>query len=105
MARLPAQLRTTTYAPCSFGGRIPSTNPPPVAHNLPHSARVVATELRQLVERLMGVAYMPGTEIERLVEEQAFELNTVIVLNRKVRRRVLPPPPIYLSPHANHHSL
>jgi hypothetical protein len=45
----------------------------------------VATELRQLVERLMGVAYMPGTEIERLVEEQAFELNTVIVLNRKVR--------------------
>eukprot|EP00618_Florenciella_parvula_P017113 CAMPEP_0119479594 /NCGR_PEP_ID=MMETSP1344-20130328/8788_1 /TAXON_ID=236787 /ORGANISM="Florenciella parvula, Strain CCMP2471" /LENGTH=1700 /DNA_ID=CAMNT_0007513837 /DNA_START=186 /DNA_END=5285 /DNA_ORIENTATION=+ len=52
-------------------------------------ARVVATELRQLVERLMGVAYMPGTEIERLVEEQAFELNTVIVLNRKSHAELL----------------
>jgi hypothetical protein len=46
-------------------------------------AAIIAGELRRLVEALAAIAFKPLTDIERLVEQEAFELNTVLIMNRQ----------------------
>ncbi|KAH8059197.1 DUF4455-containing protein [Aureococcus anophagefferens] len=46
-------------------------------------------ELRTLVDRLLKIAYKSPGEIERLVEAEAFELNTVIIANRRSHAELL----------------
>jgi hypothetical protein len=52
-------------------------------------AALVAGELRQLVETLTATAFKSPTDIERLVEVEAFELNTVLIMNRQSHAELL----------------
>jgi len=52
-------------------------------------ASMVAGELRALVETLTSTAFKPPTYIERLVEAEAFELNTVLIVNRQSHAELL----------------
>ena len=52
-------------------------------------AGMVSTELRNLVKTLTATAFKSPTEIERLVEGEAFELNTVLIMNRQSHAELL----------------
>ena len=52
-------------------------------------ATMVARELRTLVETLSATAFKSRTDIERLVEGEAFELNTVLIVNRQSHAELL----------------
>lgn len=52
-------------------------------------AQVVGTELKLLVDRLIGIAHQLPDEIEHIVESETFDLNSVLTTNRKAHAQLL----------------
>ena len=52
-------------------------------------ASIVGGELHGLVERLVAIAYKSPAEIERYIESEAFDLNSVLLVNKESHGEIL----------------
>ena len=52
-------------------------------------ADTISTELKALVDRLIAIAHQLPDEIEHIVEQQIFDLNNVLTINRKAHSSLL----------------
>lgn len=52
-------------------------------------AEIVGKELKDLVDRLISIAHQLPNEIERIVESETFDLNSVLTINRKAHAQLI----------------